>query len=99
MERDRVCIACGAHLSGPFQPQIDLTFAPPAEESEQASLKVSARSWICPGCGLVHWYARDEDLDSLLEVALAGEPIEAEPGVGYERRMQMLRMLRRVRRM
>jgi hypothetical protein len=99
MEQERACIACGAYLAGPFRPPIGLTFAAPAEDSEQTPLKVSAQSWVCPGCGLVHWYAGEEDLDSLLQVVLAGEPAEAEPGEGYERRIQMLRMLRRVQRM
>lgn len=101
MDEDRLCTACRASLAGPFQPRITLT--QPAAGGEDKEVKIVARSWICPGCGLVHWYARDEDLDSLLEAALeieeAGKVGELEPGSSYERRSKMVRMLRRVRRM
>jgi uncharacterized protein with PIN domain len=99
MEEERRCIACGAEVIGPFQPKISVTKAVSAEGSDQEELAVAVRSWICPGCGLVQWYAEDEDLDKLLEMALAGQEFAAKPGSSYERRSQMLRMLRRVRRM
>jgi hypothetical protein len=99
MEEERQCIACGAEVIGPFQPRISLTKIISAEELDQEKLSVTARSWICPGCGLVQWYAKDEDLEKLLEMTLAGQEFSAKPGSSYERRSQMLRMLRRVRRM
>jgi uncharacterized protein with PIN domain len=99
MEEERRCIACSAEVIGPFQPEISVTKAVLAEGSDQEELSVTARSWICPGCGLVQWYAEDEDLDRLLEMALAEQEFAAKPGTSYERRSQMLRMLRRVRRM
>ena len=99
MEEERRCIACGAAVLGPFQPKISLTKPASAEGSDQEKPSVTARSWICPGCGLVHWYAEDEDLDRLLEMALAEQEFAAKPGTSYERRSQMRRMLRRVRRM
>jgi hypothetical protein len=100
MDEDRLCTACRASLVGPFQPRITLTHG--AGEGEEQELKVSARSWICPGCGLVHWYARDEDLDKLLDVLSEDQAVGAagaKPDSSYERRSQMLRMLRQVRRM
>lgn len=99
MEQDRLCIACGARLTGPFHPEVSLTQEPPVEESEQKVLEVTARSWVCPGCGLVHRYVKDRDLDSLLDLAVTEESADVSPGKSYERRIQMLRMLRRVRRM
>ncbi|MFN2224746.1 MAG: hypothetical protein ACK2UY_00530 [Anaerolineae bacterium] len=97
MDEDRLCTACRASLAGPFEPRITLSH--PAGEGEERELKVSARSWICPGCGLVHWYARDEDLDKLLEALPEDDEVGAiKPASSYERRSQMLRMLRRVRR-
>jgi uncharacterized protein with PIN domain len=99
MEEERRCIACGAEVIGPFQPKISLTKTVSAEGSDQEKLSVAARCWICPGCGLLHWYTEDEDLEKLLEVALAEQEVAATPGTSYERRSQMLRMLRRVRRM
>ena len=99
MEEERRCIACDAQVLGPFKPKISLTKAASAEGADQEKPSVTARSWICPGCGLVHWYAADEDLDRLLEMALAEQEFAAKPGTSYERRSQMLRMLRRVRRM
>jgi hypothetical protein len=98
MEESRPCSACGAYLLGPFQPKIALTQMPSAEEPEGEKVTVAARAWICPGCGLVHWYAEDEDLAKLPMVDLADET-SPKPGTSYERRSQMLRMLRRVRRM
>jgi uncharacterized protein with PIN domain len=99
MEEERRCIACGAGVIGPFQPEISVTKAVSVEESDQEKLTVTAHCWICPGCGLAQWYAGDEDLDRLLEMALAEQEFAAKPGSSYERRSQMLRMLRRVRRM
>ena len=99
MDEERRCIACGAGVIGPFQPKISLTKAVSVEGSEPEKLSVTASSWICPGCGLVQWVAEDEDLEMLLEMALAEQEFAAKPGSSYERRSQMLRMLRRVRRM
>ncbi|MEJ2209024.1 MAG: hypothetical protein P8129_08315 [Anaerolineae bacterium] len=101
MDEDRLCTACRATLAGPFQPRINLIHA--VGEGKAEELKVSARAWICPGCGLVHWYAPDEDLDRLLDALpqeeMVGEGETLKPASSYERRSQMLRMLRRVRRM
>ena len=99
MDEQRLCTACGAEMAGPFRPRITLTQAPIAEEPEQEAVQVSARSWVCPGCGLVHWYAEEADLDRILDLALADEEGSLQPGQGYERRAQVLRMLQRVRRM
>jgi hypothetical protein len=99
MEESRLCIACGCKLQGPFEPQITTTQAPSAEDPDGMPLTVVAQAWICPGCGLVHWYADDESLAELLAVASSDEALSAQPDASYERRMQMLRMLRRVRRM
>lgn len=99
MEQIRECIACGVDLTGPFKPRITLTKALSEEESDGETLTVVANSWICPGCGLLHWYAEDEDLDRVLEVASAAGALDASPDAQYQRRAQMLRMLRRVRRM
>lgn len=97
MEEERLCIACGADLVGPFQPRITLTRpAPPAGPGPET--RIAASSWICPGCGLLHWYAPNEDLEKLLAL-LPGVDATATPGASYERRSQVLRMLRRVRRM
>lgn len=101
MDEERLCTACRASLAGPFGPRITLAHA--AGEGKDKELRISAQAWICPGCGLVHWYAADEDLDRLLDALpgeeTAGEPGAFKPGSSYERRSQMLRMLRRVRRM
>jgi hypothetical protein len=99
MEESRLCIACGYELQGPFEPQINLTQAPSAEDAEGTPLTVVARAWICPGCGLAHWYADDESLAEISAVVSSDEALSAQPDASYERRMQMLRMLRRVRRM
>jgi hypothetical protein len=62
-------------------------------------MQVSAHSWICPGCGLVHWYAEEQALEELLEMIPDGLGANAQPDTSYERRSRMLRMLRRVQRM
>ena len=54
---------------------------------------------VCPGCGLAHWYAQEQDPEELEGVAGTEEDLAPKPGSSYERRMQVLRMLRRVRRM
>ena len=97
----RVCVTCGVNLMGAFGPRITLTMVVPAESEEQQDdeFKVAARSWICPGCGLVHWYAEEEHLGPLLDAAANSELLTGEPGQSYERRANMLRMLRRVRRL
>jgi hypothetical protein len=99
MDEFRRCIACGTDLVGSFKPKVMLNQALPEEDPEQEALKVTARSWICPGCGLVHWYAEDQDLDKLLDIVLPEHGEGPKPDSSYERRSQMLRMLRRVRRM
>jgi hypothetical protein len=100
MDESRLCIDCRADLVGPFRPRITLTRPPAAQEADQAPLTVGAQAWICPACGLLHWYAEDEALDQLLRLVDEGAAEEAStPGSNYERRAQMLRLLRRVRRM
>jgi hypothetical protein len=54
---------------------------------------------ICPGCGLVHWYVDDEDIVQILAAASGDRVLPIQPDTSYERRAQMLRLLRRVRRM
>jgi len=100
MDEPRLCTDCRADLVGPFRPRITLTQPPAVPEADQAPLTVGAQAWICPGCGLVHWVAEDEALDRLagLVETEAGDGA-ATPDSSYERRAQMLRMLRRVRRM
>jgi hypothetical protein len=89
------CIACGGGLSGPFQPKIRLTHPAAREEP----LRVTAYAWICVRCGLVHWYAQEEDRERLRAEEQAAQSLDATPGEGYERRTQMQRMLQKVRRM
>jgi hypothetical protein len=69
------------------------------EQEPEQEVKVMARAWFCPGCGLAHWYAQEQDLEKLERVAVAEEELAPKPGSSYERRMQVLRMLKRVRRM
>lgn len=100
MDEPRLCIDCRADLVGPFRPRITLTRAPADPEGDQEPLTVAAQAWICPACGLLHWVAEDEALDRLLALSAEGAEDEvATPDASYERRAQMLRMLRRVRRM
>jgi hypothetical protein len=47
---------------------------------------------------LVHWYADDQDLAKLQQLDAVEELEGVEPGSSYERRAQMQRMLRKVRR-
>jgi hypothetical protein len=99
MEDARHCDACGAYLAGPFDPGIVLTYEPSPEEDLGADdVTVTVRGWICPACGLVHWYAADQELGKLEMIAPEQEAGE-KPDTNYERRTQMMRMLRRVRRM
>lgn len=99
MEEPRLCIACGAGLAGPFEPKLTLTRDPATEESPEKPLTVVTHAWICPGCGLAQWYADDESLAGILAAASDDDLLSAQPDLSYERRTQMLRMLRRVRRM
>ena len=99
MEEQRLCIACGAALSGPLEPGVTLSRTGPAGQSENGLSQVLAWAWICPGCGLVHWYAEDEFLDQSDAVAHSEEVVYGKPDTSYERRAKMLHMLRRVRRM
>lgn len=98
MEENRRCSACGTALLGPFEPELSLTKTA-AEEEPDREVTVLARAWICPGCGLAHWYAQGPDLEKLESIAGVAEELAPKPGTSYERRMQVLRMLRRVRRM
>jgi uncharacterized protein with PIN domain len=99
MEEQQLCSACGANLAGPFEPKVALTQASSNEESVQEALELLARSWVCVSCGLVHWYAEREALRQLRDAASHDEPTPPKPATSYERRAQVLRMLRRVRRM
>jgi Zn-finger nucleic acid-binding protein len=99
MDETRICDSCGADLAGPFRPGIDLTHTPQAGGEEDGEVTVAARAWICPGCGLVHWYVDDGDLGQIPVTESAQEKAAPRAGESYERRAQMLRMLRRVRRM
>ncbi|MGD8466119.1 MAG: hypothetical protein PVI09_19850 [Anaerolineae bacterium] len=98
MGDSRVCTACGAGLVGPFEPDVPVSYVPPAGGERQESIRATTRSWICPGCGLVHWYADDQDLAKLQQLDSVKELEGVEPGSSYERRAQMQRMLRKVRR-
>ena len=98
MGDSRRCTACGAGLVGPCEPAVPVSYVPPVGDEEQKPLKMTVRSWICPGCGVVHWYAGDQDLVKLQQVE-SDEGLEGiELGSGYERRAQVQRMLRKVRR-
>jgi len=96
MAEGRLCLACGADLAGPFLPQIDMALSSPAEGAGQA--QVVAHSWVCPQCGLVHWYA-DEQEPEAEETADTAEAVVPRPGSSYERRSEIVRMLQRVKRM
>jgi hypothetical protein len=100
MDESKRCMACGLKLVGPFQPEIAFTLSEPAgpEEAREAGPEVVACAWICPGCGLLQWYAEDEYLAPLLDAAETGMPVTGIPDASYGRRTHMLRMLRRVRR-
>ncbi len=97
MDEERWCIACRADLAGPFQPHISLVQTAGEEKGDE--LTISTQAWVCPGCGLVHWYAGDDDMAQLPELVVEDEEMIPSPASSYERRSQMLRMLRRVRRM
>ena len=79
MEETRLCIACDVDLAGPFRPKITLTKALSPEEPDSEKLTVEARSWICPGCGLVHWFAGQEDLAAILAIVSSDEAPSASP--------------------
>lgn len=98
VKRVRQCTACGAALAGPFEPVLSLARAAPAQRPEQEAA-VTIQAWVCPGCGLAHWYVLEQDLEQLEGVSRAGEGLAPKPGSSYERRMQVLHALRRVRRM
>lgn len=99
-DASRECVACGTGLLGPFKPRITLTMPYPGEPEEGGQeLKALARGWFCPGCGLLQWYAEEENLGPLLEAAAMRDALTGKPDASYERRMHMLRMLRRVKRM
>jgi hypothetical protein len=93
-DEPRSCLICGADLVGPLQPEIALKATLPAGPAPLA-----AQAWLCPACGLVSWYARAEGLGQLLDALPGEKTIEAQPGLSYERRTQMLKLLRRLRRM
>lgn len=94
MDEGRHCTVCGAPLVGPMAPRITLSHT---LSDEQA--KIDARAWVCVACGLVHWYGEEASLARLQEAAGEAEEYKPVPGASYERRAQVLRMLRRVRRM
>jgi hypothetical protein len=96
--RARQCAACGAALVGPLEPGLSLASTVPEQGPEQDTT-VIAHAWVCSRCGLVLWYAREQDLESLAASEDLEEELAPRPGVSYERRTQVLRMLRRVRRM
>jgi hypothetical protein len=98
MDESRPCSACGAYLAGPFQPGIALAQELSPEGPEGEKVMVAVQAWICPMCGLVHWYATGEDLGKV-PVVKAVEATGLNQATSYERRSQMMRMLRRVRRM
>jgi len=93
MNQGRRCLACGVNLAGPFLPRMDLV--PPAGEPDDEA-QVVAYAWACPECGLVHWYAAEPEPD---EQEDAPGEVVGRPGPSYERRSEIARMLRRVRRM
>ena len=94
MAEGRLCLACGADLAGPFLPRLDLARPAPGEG---AGAEVAAHSWVCPECGLVHWYAdaHEPEADAVQEA----EERVPRAGSSYERRSEIVRMLRRVKRM
>ena len=89
MPETKRCTACGAALIGPFRPAIHLTLSAGAEE-----YRATARARICSQCGLVHWYAEGSSGSTERDSEQAPQP-----DASYQRRAQMLRMLRRVKRM
>lgn len=97
MGDSRLCTACGATLVGPCEPAVPVSYVPPAQE-ENGAVKLTVRCWICPGCGLAHWYAGEQDLARLQQVEEVEGLEGIQSGSGYERRAQMQRMLRKVRR-
>ena len=102
MEGARTCASCGAALHGPFEPELSLSATAPEQEPEQEpeqDVAITVRAWVCPHCGLAHWYAQERDLDTLGTLAGSEEDLSPKPASSYERRMQVLHMLRRVRRM
>ncbi len=98
MEEKRQCSACDTVMVGPFEPELSLIMPAPEEEPEQEATVV-IRAWICPACGLAQWYAQEQDREQLASIAGPEEELAPKPGTSYERRMQVLRMLKRVRRM
>lgn len=95
-ESSRACIACQARLVGPYGPSTSLAEALP--EVPQGAMTVTAEAWICPVCGLVHWYASEIAHPSTAKALPEEVPVQ-KPESGYRRRAQMGHMLRRVRRM
>ena len=95
-EESRTCIACQARLVGPYGPSAILTQT--LTETAQGAISVTAEAWICPTCGLVHWYTGEEARPSLADTLAEQAPAQR-PELGYRRRAQMGHMLRRVRRM
>jgi hypothetical protein len=99
MEEQRQCSGCGASLAGPFEPKVTLVGAPSNGGADEEGLELLASSWVCVGCGLVHRFAEGEGLEQLRGAAQAEDLGPPQPASSYERRAQVLRMLRRVRRM
>lgn len=97
MAEGRRCLVCDVNLAGPFLPQIELAQPLPAEGAG-AEAQIVAHAWVCPECGLVHWYAIEQEPE-VPEPADAPEAVVPRPGASYERRSEIVRMLRRVKRM
>lgn len=95
-EESRACIACQVGLVGPYGPSAILTQA--LTETAQGAISVTAEAWICPACGLVHWYTGEGSRPSLADASGEEVPVR-KPESDYRRRAQMGHMLRRVRRM
>ena len=95
MNEERQCTVCGAGLVGPMAPRITLSY--PASGEEAA--KLEARAWVCAACGLVYWYGEEASLARLQDSTGEVGEVAPVPGSSYERRTQVLRMLRRVRRL
>ena len=78
---------------------VTLTRAHSNEGADEEALELLTGSWVCVGCGLVHRFAEGEGLKQL-QGAVPGKDLKPpQPASSYERRAQVLRMLRRVRRM
>lgn len=94
-EESRLCIACQVRLVGPYGPSTILTHS--LSEAPQGAMTVTAEAWICPACGLVHWYTDEAICPSPTHASAEQIPAQRLES-GHRRRAQMGHMLRRVRR-